>query len=383
MMKKKNGLMVKKGVLEILSDHPARIGEMERALNKSKETVEDAIAVLRKDGHNIIVDSASGRYQLKQGLRSSFEAISRETFYTGNVLRKLGVSETHLGGRHSQPHFVPICAAVVRSKEFGVIHLVGHYGDVFNGLKHKDYSRGENILNTADLQMEAGIEVLPCFEYVPVFIRPGDHDMWQYSDVGLNMVKNAIRIINLERKVAGKEPNFHYVGSDEGDQVMFKGFVLEFKHIMSAQARGLTTKAQYMFEDRIGDFVRELRGESGTQSNLAQPDHIGCGNWHREISFFHGGTAIDLYPGFQASTTWEKQMGIVHKFGAKIVTLEKDKYGNIFRYDVRYLDFSNMIKVISSAKFEENSLGLALEDFRKFRRQLQESVEDKDTKAKK
>jgi len=138
-----------------------------------------------------------------------------------------------------------------------------------------------------------------------------------------------------------------------------------------------------MFEDRIGDFVRELRGESGTQPNLAQPDHIGCGNWHREISFFHGGTAIDLYPGFQASTTWEKQMGIVHKFGAKIVTLEKDKYGNVFRYDVRYLDFSDVINVISSAKFEENSLGLALEHFRKFKRQLQEPVESKSAKAKK
>lgn len=364
---KKNGL--EKEILDFLRSGPKRIGELERALNKSPETIEETIEEMKSRGENIRWEARDKTYYIKQGLRSRFEAVPKDVLYTENIIRKLGISETHIGGRHSQPHFVPISAALAKTGEFGKIDIVTHYGDVCNGLKHKDYSRGENILNTADEQIDAGIEVLGCYDDLPVYVRPGDHDMWQYSDLGLNMVKWIIRVLNLLRQIQGKEPNFFYVGSDDSDQATVKGFIFEFKHIMSAQSRGLTTKSQYMFEDRIGDFVKELRGEN-SQEHMAQPDHIGCGNWHREISFFHGGTAIDLYPGFQASTSWEKDMGIVHKFGAKIVTLRKDKHGNIFCYDVRYLDFSSDIKVIKKRDLQKNSADFALGIFREYKEKL-------------
>lgn len=361
-----NGIAVEKRILEILSDHPVKIGELARTINKSRNTIVEAIVKLQKKGNYIVWDEGSKRYFLKRGLRTKFNAIPKTTLYTDKVLRKLDVSETHFGSRYSQPHFVAMSAAFIQSKEFGDIHIVAHYGDVCNGLKHADYSRGENILNTADLQIAAGVEVLDCFDTVDVFIKPGDHDMWQFTTVGLDMVKNIVRELNLKRQARGRKENFHYVSSDDGDQAVVNNFTLEFKHIMSAQSRGLTTKAQYMFEDRIGDFVKSLRGETG-QKNIAQPDHIGCGNWHREISFFHGGTAIDLYPGFQSSTSWEKGMGIVHKFGAKIITLGKDTYGNIFRYDVRYLDFSDSIKPITKSDLDKALLELSLGFFRQMK----------------
>ncbi len=370
-MKNKNGnqeLALK--ILEILNKRPAKLGELERAFNKDKAAVLSAIDYLKQKKHKVEFRPVSGMYFLEQPIRTKFEAITKEVLYAGPTVRKVGMSETHFGGRHSQPHFVAVLWAIVKSGEFGKIDLVTHYGDVFNGLKHMDYSRGGNILNTVKAQMRMGVAVMLCFEGVPVYIRPGDHDMWQYSTSGVDMVADLVEKINLMKKADKKEENFHYVGSDNNDQAEVKGFLFEFKHIMSAQSRGLTTKAQYMFEDRIGDFVKTLRGNGGSKS-LAQPHHIGFGNWHREISFFHGGTAMDLYPGFQAPTDWEGNMGIVHKFGAKVITLGKDKNGNIFRYDVRYLDFSDIIEKITGKDLEDALINLSLQSFEKWRKKLQ------------
>lgn len=378
-MKNKNGNgnsnnhIVAKRVLEILKLRPAKIGELERVLNKSKRVISESLAYLRSNGHKIVHRPASGLYFLEQSVRKEFDAVSRDTLYTDRIVRKLGMSETHLGGRHSQPHFVPILWARVKSGEYGQVDLVAHYGDVFNGLKHPDYNRGGNILNTADLQIRAGIRIFSCLEGLPIFIRPGDHDMWQHTTSGTNMVQNLVEHLNLTRKANGENQNFYYVSSDNSDQAEFGGFIFEFKHIMSAQSRGLTTKAQYMFEDRMGDFVKSLRANGRKKSfkrGIAQPDHVGFGNWHREISFFHGGTAMDLYPGFQESTDWEKNMGIVHKFGAKVVTLGKDRNGNVFRYDVRYIDLSDQIEKITSADFNEALLDIALKHFYRYKQKL-------------
>lgn len=367
MSKKKNGL--KKKILDLLKKGPMRLGEFERVLNKSVKTIEETIRELQADGENIIWEERIKSYVLKQRLRTRFDAVPKETLYTDKCIRTLGISETHFGGRHSQPHFVPIAVGFILSQEFGEIDAVCHYGDVHNGMKHKDYSRGENILNTADEQTKMAVEVLQCIEGVPVFIKPGDHDMWAYTEIGHDMVKRVVEDLNRIRQIAGKESHFHYISSDDGDQATVKSFVLEFKHITTSQSRGLTTKTQYMFEDRIGDFVKWMRGDT-SQEHMVQPDHIGCGNWHREISFFHGGTPIDLYPGFQAPTSWEKSMGIVHKFGAKIVTLRKDIHGNIFCYDVRYLDFTSDIKVIKKKDLQGRSADLALDAFRKQKEKL-------------
>lgn len=360
-------------VLGILKSRPAKIGELERALNKSKKSINEGLEYLRSRGHRIVHRPVSGLYFLEQSVRARFDAVTKEVLYTNDIVRKLGMSETHIGGRHSQPHFVAILCNGVKTGEYGKIDGIDHYGDVFNGLKHPDYNRGGNILNTSDLQIEAGIRVFSCLEELPVFIRPGDHDMWQHTASGTNMVANMINQLNSIRRSEGKTANFYYVSSDENDQVVFKGFIFEYKHIMSAQSRGLTTKAQYMFEDRIGDFVKllQLNGRKKNKSSgLAQPDHIGFGNWHREISMFHGGTAMDLYPGFQESTDWEKNMGVVHKFGAKIVTLSKDKDGNVFRYDIRYLDLSDQIEKITSKDFGESLLAIALKHFDKYTKQF-------------
>lgn len=355
-------------VLETLK-RPTRLGELQRELNQSESAVLSTIDYLIKKGHKIIFRPVSGMYSLDQPVRTKFEAIPKEVLYAGPTIRKIGMSETHFGGRHSQPHFVALIQSIIKNNEFGKIDLITHYGDVFNGLKHADYSRGGNILNTVKAQMRMGVAVMLCIEDIPVYIRPGDHDMWQHSTAGVDMVADLVEKLNLLRKSEGKEQNFHHVSSDENDQTEKNSFVFEFKHIMSAQSRGLTTKAQYMFEDRIGDFVKTLR-DNGKSKKTPQPHHIGFGNWHREISFFHGGTAIDLYPGFQESTTWEKDMGIVHKFGAKVVTLGKDKDGNIFRYDVRYLDFTDVIESITSSDLENTLLNLALRSFEKWKKKL-------------
>lgn len=369
-MKKRNGNHeLASKILETLNKRPAKLGELERAFNQSKNAVVLAIDFLKQKGHKVVFKPVSGMYILEQAVRTKFEAIPKEVLYSGPTIRKVGMSETHIGGRHAQPHFVPIIWAMIKSGEFGKIDLITHYGDVFNGLKHLDYSRGGNILNGVDLQVDAGIEIFACLEGMPVYIRPGDHDMWQFTTAGTNMVRNMIRILNLMRQVEKKEPNFNYVSSDNNDQIELNGFVFEFKHIMSAQSRGLTTKAQYMFEDRMGDFVKALRG-NGSSKNIAQPHHIGFGNWHREISFFHGGTPMDLYPGFQESTDWEKNMGIVHKFGAKVVTLGKDKNGNIFRYDVRYIDLSDIIEKITGDDLENALKSLSLRSFNKWKKKL-------------
>lgn len=369
-MKKRNGNHeLASKILETLNKRPAKIGELERAFNKSKSAIVSAIDFLKQKGHKIVFKPVSGMYFLEQTIRTKFEAIPKEVLYSGPTIRKIGMSETHFGGRHSQPHFVIVICAAIKNGEFGKIELVTHYGDVFNGLKHLDYSRGGNILNGVDLQMRLGILVMSCFEGVPVYIRPGDHDMWQHTTAGVNMVANLVEKLNLIRKTEGKKQNFHYVSSDNNDQIEFNGFTFEFKHIISAQSRGLTTKAQYMFEDRMGDFVKALRGNGGSK-NTAQPHHIGFGNWHREISFFHGGTAMDLYPGFQEPTDWEKNMGIVHKFGAKVITLGKDKNGNIFQYDVRYIDFTDIIEKITSNDLDDALLNLALRSFNKWKKKL-------------
>lgn len=372
-MKKKNrNHDLASKILDTLNKRPAKIGELERAFNKSKSAVVSAIDLLKQKGHKIVYKPVSGMYFLEQLIKTKFEAIPKEVLYSGPTIRKIGMSETHFGGRHSQPHFIIVLWAAIKSGEFGKIDLITHYGDVFNGLKHPDYSRGGNILNGVDTQMRAGTIVMSCFEGVPVYIRPGDHDMWQHTTAGINMVANLVERLNLMRKTENKKPNFHHVSSDDNDQAEVDGFIFEFKHIMSAQSRGLTTKAQYMFEDRMGDFVKALRGDGSRESkNIVQPHHIGFGNWHREISFFHGGTAMDLYPGFQESTDWEKGMGIVHKFGAKVVTLGKDKTGNIFRYDVRYIDFTDIIEKITSNDLDNVLLNLALRSFNKWKKKLE------------
>lgn len=369
-MKKKNSHhLAASQILEILKKRPAKLGEIERAINQSKTTVLSAIDYLKKKRHNIIFKPVSGMYFLEQPIRTKFEAIPRDILYAGPTIRKVGMSETHFGGRHSQPHFVALLWSAIKNGEFGKVDLIAHYGDVHNGLKHMDYSRGGNILNTVDLQVRACVEVLSCLEDIPVFIKPGDHDLWQHSAVGVNMVANAIKELNFLRKIENKKPNFYHVGPDENDQVVLKEFIFEFKHIASAQSRGLTTKAQNVFEDRIGDFVKALRGNT-VLKHTAQPHHIGFGNWHREISFFHGGTAIDLYPGLQESTDWEKSMGIVHKFGAKVVTLGKDKNGNVFQYNVRYIDFTDAIEKITSSDLDDALLNLALRSFRAWKEKL-------------
>ena len=355
-------------ILEMLK-RPTRLGELQRELNQSESAITLAIEQLVKKGHKVVFRPVSGTYFLEQPIRTEFEAISKEVLYAGPVIRKIGISETHFGGRHSQPHFVALIQSMIKSGEFGKIDIVTHYGDVFNGLKHADYSRGSNILNTVKTQMRLGVTVMLCIEGVPVYIRPGDHDMWQFTTAGIDMVSDLVDKLNLLRKSEGKEPNFHYISSDDNDQVEKNGFLFEFKHITSAQSRGLTTKAQYMFEDRMGDFVKALRGNGGSK-DTSQPHHIGFGNWHREISFFHGGTAMDLYPGFQEPTTWEQGMGIVHKFGAKIVTLGKDKNGNIFRYDVRYLDFTDVIEKITGKDLEDTLVNLSLRSFEKWKKKL-------------
>ena len=355
-------------ILEMLK-RPTRLGELQRELNQSESAITLAIEQLVKKGHKVVFRPVSGTYFLEQPIRTEFEAISKEVLYAGPVIRKIGISETHFGGRHSQPHFVALIQSMIKSGEFGKIDIVTHYGDVFNGLKHADYSRGSNILNTVKTQMRLGVTVMLCIEGVPVYIRPGDHDMWQFTTAGIDMVSDLVDKLNLLRKSEGKEPNFHYISSDDNDQVEKNGFLFEFKHITSAQSRGLTTKAQYMFEDRMGDFVKALRGNGGSK-DTSQPHHIGFGNWHREISFFHGGTAMDLYPGFQEPTTWEQGMGIVHKFGAKIVTLGKDKNENIFRYDVRYLDFTDVIEKITGKDLEDTLVNLSLRSFERWKKKL-------------
>lgn len=367
---RKNGDLEAK-VLKVLEERPARMGDLARILEQNKEAIKVAIARLQKRGYKIVCKETSGMFILERGLRKRFSAIPKETLYTDRSIRKLGFSETHFGGRHSQPHLVARLEEMRASGEFGTIDVIDHAGDVFNGLRHKDYSRGANVLNTADSQHRAGVEVMSIFESTDVFIRPGDHDLWQFSDVGLDMVDRLVTELNLRRRAEGKPENFHYVGSDDFDQYEFRGFRTELKHIMSAQSRGLTTKAQYMTEDRLGDFVKAIRGEKMKKKvppGLAMPHHIACGNWHREISFFHNGIAIDLYPGLQAPTAWEQGMGIVHKFGAKVITIGLDKYGNIFRYDVRYIDFSDELEVITSKQYEEALLALALKSFREKRK---------------
>ena len=75
-------------------------------------------------------------------------------------------------------------------------------------------------------------------------------------------------------------------------------------------------------------------------------------------------------------------MGIVHKFGAKVITLSKDKNGNVFRYDVRYIDLSDQIVKITSKGFGEALLDIALQHFYKHKKALENINTKQETEKK-
>ena len=118
-MKKRNSnheLALK--IMDLLNERPAKIGELERMFNKSKSVVTSAVDLLKQKGHKIVYKPVSGMYFLEQAIRTKFEAIPKEVLYSGPTIRKIGMSETHFGGRHSQPHFVIAVWAAFKSGEF-------------------------------------------------------------------------------------------------------------------------------------------------------------------------------------------------------------------------------------------------------------------------
>ncbi len=347
-------------VLDVLKRHPSRIGGICREAGLDKGTVKEILEKnLPKKHIHLRLNLSSGLYSYYEPPRLSFEPIPKSDLYTDKILVEVAFSDTHIGGLYAQPHLFHLINEIAKEEKADILTISG---DIHNGLKHMDYNRGQNILNTSDLQIKAAVKAFIIFEPpLQVFIRPGDHDMWQMALAGINMVQNLVSQLNDLRKIEGKDPNFHYIDSDNDNRFAFKGFIFELHHIESAQSRGLTTKEQYFHEDRLGRFIKDLRSDH--KYGEPQPHAVRAGNWHREMNFFHAGTDFELVPGLQRSTGWELGKGIVHNVGAIVKKLALDKYGNVFRVDRRYLDFSSEIKATKQKDFNQALMEFALKEF--------------------
>lgn len=349
-MKKKEKTLAEK-ILELLNE-PKTEGELTRVLHINREAVREAIEALKKEGYPISEDEISSRFFKELKPRTDFKTIPKERLY-GSVkkLKQIKISDTHYAGLQNQPHLIPFIIKV--GDEEGVDGYV-LVGDIHNGLKH-----GGNIVDTIRGQIKVAFRVLIALNKT-TYITPGDHDLWQWSATGADMVQDLVGQLNNELEKRGRQSLFHYIGEATDYRFKENGFVIELLHLSKGKSRGLSYSPQIIFEDRFGEFIKAARGET----NSGQPDEINYGNWHVEIEFFQAGTIHRLVPGLQGPTSqtggWEHLKGLVHQYGFWLTEVSKNKDGDIVSFDSRYFDLTDMVEKHTVEELEDKLVEIAL-----------------------
>jgi biotin operon repressor len=337
--------------LDSIKASPRSIGELCRELHRREATIEASISKLREKGAPIVWNEVANNYYYERIPAEKFSTIPAEELYGDLVwIKAMLFSETHYGGLQAQPKVMPVIRDL--GAEYNA-DFNSHSGDVTNGGKHADYVwRLQNILNRPDDQIALAVAAMGALDR-PTFIRDGDHDTWGTTDV----VAAIVKALNDRRREQGLEPIFHHVTEDTDFQFEVKGFVWELEHLKKGKSRGFSYSPQLIFEDKLGEFVKHSLGEAG---GYRQPNVHQYGQWHIEIIFYQGGTIHVLVPGLQAPTGWERSMGLVHQFGAWVLEVARNKRGNVFAFDARYINLSAHMRKRTVKELSEKLIELAL-----------------------
>lgn len=352
---------------ELVKEDSRTLGEMERELHLPKKRILELFDELSKGDPSFIYDEAGNQLVYNAIPRHNkfghFEVKVEKKSSTKGLI----FSDTHAGCLHAQLHLIGMAIKDAAQEEKP--DYIAIPGDIHNGIKHADYARGGNILNTVDGQEALAFNAFSSLIDlgIPVFITSGDHDDWQWTMVGHNMVAALVEKLNYECIKRGKKPVFTYV-SDETDYQFQSGeAVIELYHPVRGASRALSYGPQNIQEDRFPEFVREMRGEDNA---VRQPHVIFYGQFHREIAFYYAGTVHVLVPGLQAKTHWERGKGLIHQVGAWIFDLEVVKtsksndYYNVSSFELRYINLWPKVRkhTIKQLESELVHLGMNLGD---------------------
>lgn len=350
---------------EFVKLKPRTAGEIQRHFNfKFSRTYTEAVIqkLCEHDSSFVYDKTISGLVMYKYSPRTVFRPPEDEFLHKKHV-KILLISDIHAGGLQSQllllkNHIIPIA-------QEEKVDVVGIAGDITNGLKHLDYSRGQNIANTGRSQVKIAEEgLLPLIELnVPIYMRSGDHDDWQFTASGYDMVGQLVQNLNYHCLKKRRKELFHLVGFETNYQFEHDGLIVELLHPVKGATKSKSYGPQQYTEARLGEFISFLRGET----TRGRSPHVSAyGQFHREIIFYYLDIIHVLIPGLQATTYWEFSKQLVHQVGAWILEVElasRDKKGPflVSGYGRRYINLDMYVKPRTVEQLEEEWKRIALQ----------------------
>ncbi len=336
-------------------------GELSRRLNKSKQFVRKAIAILeRRAKLKIPFSTASKRYEFPQIEKKQFKPlpIKHEDVFRF-VTKEGGLACTHYGSKHDLTSVIR--QAYQDAADLGV-RRVNHAGDVTDGPGASGYRGHQNDVKFSDMdnmedyavaewprvkikvdpkhpmiqtRMVLNKEGQPTYEeyvlekgevWLQTDIIDGNHDCWAKQEIGHRPARTlALRMPDLLRYLGPKDGSISMDGS-----VIFEGIFNRLTHGDGGLGYTISPKLQkHLASHRRRDIHRD------------KPTVLWFGNWHTNFILFQDELAIML-ACFKSEDEFHLRRDLVSWVGMNIVELYVDNKNHLTRVVSDYRNYRNL-----------------------------------------
>lgn len=315
-------------LLEFLSAHPQRLGELARSLSYSKDDVLRLINKLRKKGYRIKKTKEEGTYYWERALKEKFEPINIEVVEKRKVAK---ISDTHVGSTGFNP---PLLRKQYKNAEEEEVEAILFYGDLTEGSMGYRGQAYDVEIAGADAQRELAVRVWPHSHIRTIFIRGGaghDNDYW--INAGHDVMEAFVNDLRCQRE-NGENLFFYDNSHANGTVAVYRLGNVNF--MLRHPKGGMPKSKSYRPQEIAGRILREV--EKGTKTDIHD---LSIGHLHQAFFMLDRGIGIYLIPCVKSPGQYLEGKALIPDLGMWICEMGVDKWSNVVYIKNRYIAFDD------------------------------------------
>ncbi|MEK7599170.1 MAG: metallophosphoesterase [Patescibacteria group bacterium] len=330
-------------VYELVKHHPLSVGDVSRRLNFSTETIVNIVDNLWGFGCDISIPKDTKKITVKPALKEEFvpPVIElKEEFTCGSV------SDAHIGSKYQQPSIIESIYDFA-DKKWKAQFMIS-MGDNVDGQNMYRTQNSELFALGADRQVKLLCHLWPKKNFI-TFLIAGNHDESFWASATHDVVG----------RISDKRPDLYYLG-EEGKFAKKAIFYLDKDgkktdqtpasltiyavHPRGGSGQFRSYKPQKHVENLIEYVLARVLKDVNNMDFSYLPHLYEMGHWHVAAYVRYMGVDIFLNPSSQAPTPFMEELGLTPDIGAWMKKISLDKFGNVVRMRLKYLDMIPYVK---------------------------------------
>ena len=207
--------------------------------------------------------------------------------FEGQRIRIGAITDTHIGSVKMPPERIYQAFEEFRKEK---VDFIVHAGDVTEGMSNRPGHVYELSAIGYSNQFDMSCDIFGQWTDTDIYAIDGNHDRWYIKSTGAKIVE----------QIAGKLPNFHFLGHDEGDISLKGKAILKLWHGEDGNSYALSYRLQKILESLTG-------GE--------KPNAMIVGHTHKYVNIFERFVHCTSVGSMQSQTPWMRGKRIAAHVG--------------------------------------------------------------------